>query len=250
MNAPDREYDTAGAVDTPLLLGIQEGYQRWAPNYDHGLNPLIAREERYIKSLLLPLHGKKVLDLACGTGRCMEKALAAGAEFVAGVDCSDAMLRIASEKQSSHGRLAQADCMKLPFGTSAFDFVFCSFAIGHIQHLQPVARELAVVMKPGGEVLVTDVHFEAYARGWRTGFRDQHRPLQIEMFPHTAEQILRAFDSAGFECLTCAPLYLGEAEEPIFISANKRHAFEEACQVPAILVCHFNLRNPAQRELM
>lgn len=249
MSTLNRENVADALIDAPLLLGVQEGYERWAPHYDHGPNPLIACEERYLETLLPNFHGKKVLDLACGTGRWMEKALAAGAEFAAGVDCSNAMLRVAAEKQLSDGKLAQADCLKLPFRTSVFDFVICSFAIAHIHDLQSVARELAVVMKPGGQFFVSDVHSEAYARGWRTGFREQHRPLQIEVFPHTAEQILKAFDSAGFECMACNSLYLGEAEEAIFVRANKQHAFEEACQVPAVLVCHFNLRNPPKREL-
>ncbi len=249
MSASNQEDVAVAPIDAPLLLGVQEGYRRWAPHYDHGPNPLIAREERYLDPLLPRLQGKKVLDLACGTGRWMEKALASGAEFVAGVDCSNAMLRIAAEKRLSHGKLTQADGMRLPFVTSTFDFAICSFAIAHIQDLQSVARELAAVTRPGGQVFVSDVHSEAYARGWRTGFREQHRPLHIEVFSHTAAQILRAFDSVGFECLACTPLYLGEAEKPIFISANKQHAFEEACQVPAVLVCHFNLRNPVQREL-
>lgn len=251
MSAPGGNVTRASALaEAPLLLGVEEGYQRWAPYYDAAPNPLVAREERYIAPLLLPsLHGKRVLDLACGTGRWLQKAQMAGSEFAAGVDCSPAMLSIAAGKRSIHAKLAQADCTKLPFGPVAFDFAICSFAIGHIEDLRMMVRELASVMKPGSEVFVSDVHPEAYARGWRTGFRDVLGASQIVVFPRMTEEIIRSFYSGGFECLTYVSLCLGEAERPIFVSANKEHAFEKAARVPAVLVCHFKQRNPASREL-
>lgn len=249
MSVPNQCVDPANTVGAaPLLLGVREGYERWAPNYDQSPNPLVAREKRYLDLLLPQLQGKKILDLACGTGRWLESALAGGAKFAAGVDCSNAMLRIAAGKSLLQGKLAQADCIRLPFRPSVFDFAICSFAVGHIQDLRTMARELASVMKPGGEVFASDVHPEAYARGWRTGFRGIHRALQIQVFARTAEEIIQAFYSGGFECLTYTSLCLGEPERPIFISANKEHAFEETCRIPAVLVCRFKLRNLAHRE--
>ena len=88
-------------------------------------------------------------------------------------------------------------------------------------------------------MVVSDLHAEAYARGWRTGFRDSRSAVRIEMKPRSAEEIIRAFYSAGFECLTHLPLCLGEPEKPIFARAGKGHLFTRACQVPAVLVCHF-----------
>ena len=52
-----------------ICVSVQEGYERWAPTYDHDPNPLLALEERQLKLMIPPLKGKRVLDLACGTGR-------------------------------------------------------------------------------------------------------------------------------------------------------------------------------------
>ena len=238
---------TATPLGAPSLLGVEAGYERWAPSYDQDPNPLTAREERYIESFLPGVRGKNVLDLACGTGRWLEKTLACGARFGTGVDCSNAMLRIAGRKSSIHGKLAQADCMELPFAPSIFDFAICSFALAHIQDLRSMAHALASVMKPSGEVFVSDLHPEAYARGWRTGFRDADSAVQIETFRHMSEGIVQAFCSEGFECLTYISLCLSEAERPIFVTANKQHKFEEACRVPAVLVFRFKRRSQAHR---
>jgi ubiquinone/menaquinone biosynthesis C-methylase UbiE len=220
------------------LVSADEGYERWARTYDHVPNPLLAREERYLLPLLAGLRGKPVLDLACGTGRWLEKLAANGGTGSIGIDRSKAMLQVANEKRAIHGRLSQAACENLPFRSAAFDLAICSFALGHIRELRSMVRELARVVRPRGNVFVSDLHSEAFSRGWRVGFRDEQRAIQIEMQPWTAEEIVRTFYANGFECLTYVPLCLGRAEQPIFAQAGKAHLFADACKVPAILICH------------
>lgn len=234
-------------LDVPTRVGVEEGYERWAQSYDQAPNPVIAREERYIASFLPSLYGRNVLDLACGTGRWLEKLLACGANYAAGVDVSSAMLRVASRKSSICDKIVQADCLKLPLASSIFDFVICSFALGHIRDVRKMVGELARVTKPGGEAIVSDLHPEAYARGWRTGFRDTRSAVQIEAFAHVPEEIVRAFHADDLECLSYISLCLGEPERPIFIAANKQREFEASRRVPAVLVYRFRRRGTATR---
>jgi ubiquinone/menaquinone biosynthesis C-methylase UbiE len=230
----------AAALREPPLVGPREGYERWAATYDQFPNPLLAREERYLMPLLPDITGKHVLDVACGTGRWLQKLLERGARSGVGIDYSTAMLRVANRKAAIRGQLARADCLKLPFRASVFDFAVCSFALSHIQDLKQMARELARVMKPNAVVFVSDLHPEAYARGWRTAFRDGGGACQIETLPPTAEEVVRAFYSGGFECLTHVALCLGEAERPILAKAGKRDLLE-LFRVPAVLSCQFAL---------
>jgi len=229
----------AGLSVAPVCVSVEEGYERWAATYDDAPNPLLHLEERKLTALLPDLGGKCALDLACGTGRWLEKLSGMGRGLQFGVDFSAAMLRVAGKKSALHGRVARADCLSLPFQASVFDLVVCSFALGHVPDLGRALSELARVTKAGAYVVVSDLHPEAYERGWRTGFRDSHNVVRIETTPRSAEEIVRAFYSAGFECLTHLPLCLGEPEKPIFARAGKGHLFARACQVPAVLVCHF-----------
>jgi len=229
----------AGLSVAPVCVSVEEGYERWAATYDDAPNPLLHLEERKLRALLPDLGGKCALDLACGTGRWLEKLSGMGTGLQVGVDCSAAMLRVAGKKAAVQGRLARADCLSLPFQDSVFDLVVCSFALSHISDLGQALSELARVTKTGADVVVSDLHPEAYERGWRTGFRDSRNIVRIETTPRSAEQIVRAFYSAGFECLTHLPLCLGEPEKPIFARAGKGHLFARACQVPAVLAWHF-----------
>jgi ubiquinone/menaquinone biosynthesis C-methylase UbiE len=238
------EVPAAGEHGIPTKSGscsvpVAEGYQLWAPIYDQAPNPLLAREERHLLPLFVDLHKKRILDLACGTGRWLERLMAQGGESGVGIDSSAAMLRVAGRKDAITGRLVRAACESLPFHTAVFDLAICSFALGHIRDLGSMVRELERVTKPGADVFVSDLHPEAYARGWRVGFRDKSAAVQIEMLPRVAEEVVQAFCSNRFECLAQLPLYLGDPEKPIFARAGKAHSLAEACQLPAVHLCHF-----------
>ena len=224
---------------TPDFALVQEAYDRWAPTYDRSPNPLLHLEEREFGTLIPRLRGKRVLDLACGTGRWIEKLSAQGASVGVGIDYSAAMLRVAESKAAIRGRLVRADCQILPFQASTFDLVVCSFAMGHIRDLEGLARELGRVARTGADILTSDLHPEAYEKGWRTGFRDSRGPLEIETWARTAEDIAGCFCCAGFECRTQISLWLGEPERSIFDRAGKSNLFTAASKVPAILASHF-----------
>lgn len=232
------EVETCGPVGS-RSVSVAEGYERWAPAYDRDSNPLLAREERHLLPLLGNLQDKRVLDLACGTGRWLERIVAQGCASGVGIDRSPAMLRVADRKCAITGSLARAACESLPFRSGVFDLAICSFALGHIRDLGSMVRELVRVTKPGADLFVSDLHPDAYGRGWRVGFRDHSCAVEIETFSRATEEILRPFCSHGFECITQAPLRLGEPERPIFVRAGKSDRFAEACQSPAVLVLHF-----------
>ena len=248
----DRDFVTDSKHEHPApgdsrTVSAAEGYACWAPIYDHAPNPLLEREERHLLPLLTDLRNKSALDLACGTGRWLERLMTHGCESGVGIDCSSAMLRVAGKKSALRGRLATADCEQLPLPNAAFDLTICSFAVGHIRDLESMVRELGRVTKPGADIFVSDLHPEAYAQGWRVGFRDRGRTVQIDMHSRTAEEIMHAFCFNGFEYQTHQPLWLGEPERPLFAQAGKSHSFVEACKLPAVLVCHFRRLGSSDR---
>jgi ubiquinone/menaquinone biosynthesis C-methylase UbiE len=226
-------------LDASSLVPAAEGYERWASTYDHDPNPLLAREERYLSPLLLDVRGKRILDLACGTGRWLEKLMARGGVSGVGIDCSFAMLRVAKNKDAVTGRVARAGCESLPLRTAYFDLAICSFALAHIGDLGSMVRELARVTMAGADVFVSDLHPDAYTRGWGVGFRDKNRAMQIETVRRSIEAIVSVFRANGFECMLNETLWLGSPEQRVFEKAGKAHIFADASQVPAVLICHF-----------
>ena len=226
-------------------VSATEGYDLWAPTYDRDPNPLLALEERALQPLLPDLKGKQVLDVACGTGRWLERLLGAGARSGAGADFSPAMIRAGSSKTRLRGRLARADCLALPFRSGISDLLVCSFALCHIDDLASVAREFARVTKPGADVFITDLHPEGYARGWRTGFRYRSESLEISASAHSIHEVQEAFASSGFELVRSIEPRLDEPERPIFEQAGRGSLFDRVRDIPAVLICHFRTARQA-----
>ena len=224
------------AAETVTVLPAAEGYERWASSYDATPNPLLALEERAVIPLLPSVWGKCVLDLCCGTGRWLRILAPRLPALIVGVDASTAMLSIASR---GFRQLVRADCLQLPFAGSLFDFVMCSFAVGHITDLGPFARECARILKPTGSLFVTDLHPHAYARGWRTGFRDSQGAVQIQSVSHSWRDSAQVFTSAGLCCAAMHDFRFGSAERKIFYQAGKPGLFSQAAAVPAVRLSRF-----------
>jgi ubiquinone/menaquinone biosynthesis C-methylase UbiE len=220
-------------------VSVEAGYKRWAATYDQTPNPILALEERYLLPLLPSIAGKHVLDLACGTGRWLEVLLEAKAAHGIGIDLSPAMLDVARQKAAIAGRLGIADCLELPFKQSAFDLAICSFALEHIANLSAAAAEWSRVLKPPGDLYISQLHPAAHTGGWRVGFRDRWGAMQIEAAPHSSKEIIATFIGAGFELERALECFIGEPERSLFVSAGKNRIFDAASKMPAIVIMHF-----------
>jgi SAM-dependent methyltransferase len=218
---------------------VEDGYARWAATYDHTPNPLLALEQRCLLPLLPNIAGKRVLDLACGTGRWLEKLLAAKPALGIGVDSSAAMLSVARGKAAIRRHLARADCLHLPFTSNVFDLAVCSFAVEHIGDLSRLAREWSRVLRQSADLFITGLHPVAYSTGWRVGFRDSQGAMQIDAVPHSPEEMVSEFRGAGFEVSQAMECSVGEPELALFAHAGKERFFDSARRVPAIMILHF-----------
>lgn len=221
------------------VFSVGEGYELWAPNYDCDPNPLLALEQRTLASLLPPLAGKAVLDIACGTGRWLQALVRGGARPAIGVDLSSAMLRVAGAKRLLKGHLVRADGRFLPVGAGRADIILISFAVRHLADLSPLAREVARVAKPGACCYLTDLHPAAYARGWHVGFRHPGGAGEILTFGHSGADIHKAFCRQGFDLIRILEPSLAEPEKPVFERAGRLDRFAEVAGVPAVMICHF-----------
>lgn len=234
-----RELVTSTAPERVERVSVEEGYRRWAPQYDSDINAILACEERHVVPLLPNLAGKSVLDLACGTGRWVEKLRSLAPRCIAGLDASSEMLAKARQKPSVRDNIAQGQYASLPFCSSAFEVVVCSFALNHFARLNVLAAELSRVTCDGADVFLTDVHPLAIQTGWRTRFRDAQGIVEIDITRHTTESIQRALQACDFEQISIRSFDIGQPEQELFVRAGKAHLFPAVLRQPAVLFCHF-----------
>jgi SAM-dependent methyltransferase len=207
-----------------MQVSAIEGYRLWAETFDSAPNPLLALETRSLAPWLSAVRGKRVLDICCGTGRWLKWTRAHGAR-AAGCDASHEMLRHAGSG------VAQGDALRLPFASGIADVVLCTLALGYLSPARSALQEMRRIARPGGLVMVTDMHPDAIRAGWRRSFHRDGAVYDIENYAHSLEELevpglaLEEHRSAGF----------GEPERPIFEAAGKSSAFfEQACELPAL----------------
>ena len=213
-------------------LSAAEAYRLWADTYDLDPNPLVALEHRVLSQHLNLIPGERLMDLATGTGRWLEHALARGIRAV-GVDFCAEMLTVAATKPGMRGRLACADVCSLPFPSHSVDVAVCSLALGYIDRLDLAFREMARIAR---RMVISDLHPDAVRSGWVRSFRTGSGSYQIEDCEHLWPQVEACALAAGLRLVSRIDASFGEDERAIFERAGKVNAFLAAQQVPAVLI--------------
>lgn len=147
----DAELGEGTTVDP---IPTTEGYASWADFYDEPGNQLIDLEQPIVREILDGLPRGVALDAACGTGR-HSAYLASLGHTVIGVDTSAAMLERAREKVPD-GEFHQADLHDLPLPDDHVDLVLCALSLVHVPDLRPVLAEFVRVLRPGGNLVISD----------------------------------------------------------------------------------------------
>ena len=76
---------------------------------------------------------------------------------VTGIDSSDEMLEVARTRVPG-ASFSEGDLASLPLPDDAVDLVTTGLALTHVQDLRSVYAEFARVLRPGGSLIVSDVH--------------------------------------------------------------------------------------------
>jgi cytosine/adenosine deaminase-related metal-dependent hydrolase/ubiquinone/menaquinone biosynthesis C-methylase UbiE len=220
-------------------------FNLWAQVYDAQSNPLLMLEERCAMPLLPPLSGGDVLDVGCGTGRWLRHLEAREPASLTGTDCSAAMLERARSKIHPTTTLELSQSVALPSEDASRSFVLASFIVSYLDDLQGFAHECARILRPGGWLLASDMHpATAAERGWTRSFRIDGKKIEIEVHSRSLEEIVSAFQEAGFELRDRIEPSFETPERSAFEDAGKHAEYEELSGVAAIYILKLQKRKP------
>ena len=218
-----RFVDEAGQPPLSLALDFPErsataGYAEWAATYDSMPNALIIAEQAVVEQLLAGLPPGRALDAACGTGRLTELLCAAGQDTV-GVDGSREMLEVA-RRRLPQATFRQATLEDLSPAGSGFDVVCCGLALTHLKTLGAAVAGLARAVRPGGRLILTDMHPLGIAFAGQAAYEaaDGRRGFVRNHF-HPHGEYLEAFGAAGLTVRRCLEPTHTEATADLLPSA-------------------------------
>ncbi|MFF1690632.1 class I SAM-dependent methyltransferase [Streptomyces sp. NPDC058254] len=190
-------------------LGAAEGYAAWSAVYDTLPSSYIEVEEPVVHSILDGVAPGVALDAACGTGR-QTRALTARGHRAIGVDQSPQMLARAGE-QAPDAEFRVGRLERLPLDDDSVDLAVCSLAMTHLPELTAGVAELARVVRPGGRIVVSDMHpFVIALQGQCVFVRGSNELAFVRNHVHLPSRYLEAFGRAGLRVRGChEPLFNG-----------------------------------------
>lgn len=147
---------------------------------------------RYLFAVPL-VRGRRVLDIACGTGYGLE-ILAAAARAVVGVDANWDAARMAASQARD---VILGDGARLPFPDAAFDAITSFETLEHLEERDRFLSELRRVLKPGGVCVLStpNANYTQPVNG---------RPRNpFHVYEYTPDELARALDArfSGVELL-------------------------------------------------
>jgi SAM-dependent methyltransferase len=255
----------AGAAVDADLVDTVDGYRSWSATYDEPGNGLYPHEDPIVEEILAARPPGVAVDAACGTGRHAERLAALGHRVI-GVDSSTDMLAHARAKiPAADFRLG--DLRALPVPDDHADLVTCALALVHVRDLAPVFAEFARVLRPGGHLLITDVHQELTALGSVPRMRSATgEPGLLPTFRHRAGDYLKAALPLGFEVRRCEEPRSKPAEPPVtdplptdldpgpwdtwpwtLLALTPAATAAAFANSPAVIIWHFQLRTGPTR---
>ena len=177
-----------------------------------------ARWKRRLVAMAGPLAGRRVLDVASGTGDLALLASAAGADVIA-LDVTPRMIGLARAKAARYGRrplFLVGDMGALPLPDACVDVVTTGYGLRNAADLDGALAEIRRVLRPGGRLWSLDFtrprfapvraawHLYLTAAGGALGWLlhrnpDTYRyiPESLRLFP-AAGPLCRRLEQAGF----------------------------------------------------
>jgi ubiquinone/menaquinone biosynthesis C-methylase UbiE len=145
------------------------------------------------------------INVGTGTGRHALHIARRGIAVIA-IDASPEMLAVAQDKAWHAGftvhfqRAAIAD--GLPGATNQFDLLICALTLCRVADLHQAHQEYACAVRPGGSVLITDIHPNVVALGWKAMLRYPGMTYVLPCASHTRAAYLDAVTMAGLTIRT------------------------------------------------
>ena len=135
-----------------LFEGLPGRYDRMGAVMSFGQDP---RWRRTMVDAVDPGPGRRILDVATGTG-LVARALARRGAQVTALDQSEAMLAVARAHPDAGITFMVGEAERLPFADASFDALTFTYLLRYVDDPDATLRELARVVRPGGRVAMVE----------------------------------------------------------------------------------------------
>lgn len=218
-------------------LEPKKAYDLWADIYDLEEDNLVFKMEGEILDALmrnLDLKGKFVLDYGCGTGRNWARLLSYNIEKIIGCDLSPNMLKRLKEKYQGYEAYLIKKNQSLPVKANSIDLIFSTLVAAQLKDIKAIFIEWNGLLKPGGLILMTDLHPEILKSGGRRTFVKEGKIYEVKNYVHSIEKIRSHCRDLNFEIIDLKEKYIGEDAKIYYEKKNALHIYQKFYGMPLV----------------
>ena len=219
-----------------------KAYDIWSENYDSQPGNLMLDLDQIVFSKLLDavdLKNKAVADIGCGTGRHWPIISEKKPESLTGFDFSPGMLGKLMEKfPDAHTHIITDNSFSNIPG-AAYDVIVSTLTVAHIEHIEEAIKAWCRLLKPNGEIIITDFHPDALASGGQRTFKHQNRHIAVENFSHATATIKDILLKNGLTLVNEEERKVEESVKHYYVAQNAAHVYDKFKGLPIIYGIHF-----------
>jgi ubiquinone/menaquinone biosynthesis C-methylase UbiE len=226
-----------------------EAYDIWSQHYDDQPdNLMLALDQALCLDLLatLPLTGKTIVDIGCGTGRHWPALFNLSPARLMGYDVSTGMLSRLRIKYPHAETYLLSDTTLTGLANDSCDLVLSTLTVAHIPDLVAALTEWNRVLKPGGTMLITDYHPTALAKGGQRTFREGEQLFAVRNHIYRIPRLLAITRRLNLTKVTFTERKIDESMRPYYEKQNALPVYRRFLGVPIIYGLHLKKPDVAQ----
>jgi ubiquinone/menaquinone biosynthesis C-methylase UbiE len=189
--------------------------------------------------------GKTVADIGCGTGRHWRKLYTKHPAKLIGLDVSEGMLKVLKEKYSQAETYNLEANQAIPLPTNSCDIIVSTLALAHIENIEVAFTEWGRILKPGGEIFITDYHPDALEKGGNRTFMYNDKTVSIKNYIHPISAIKALAEKLNLSIFGIEEKKIDETIKHYYDEQNAGNVFERFKGTNIIYAAHLIKRNAA-----
>lgn len=228
-------------VHPPKDTDPATAYDLWAAAYDNQPGNLMLDLDETVFSALLDnisISGKTIVDVGCGTGRHWRKILAGLPQRLIGYDVSPGMLAKLQEKiPGAETHLLQEEKMpEMP--DHSCDAIVSTLTVAHIPFIETALKEWNRILRSGADIIITDYHPEALAKGGKRTFRHKGKTVAVKNHVHGIERLRNIAGQLGWKEIHFTERVIDDSVKGYYERQNALRLFEDFKDIPIIYGMH------------
>lgn len=222
--------------------GVVEAYDIWAENYDLQPGNLMLDLDKVLFAGLfdtIDVTNKHIADIGCGTGRHWPEIFKKQPASLTGFDVSPGMLHKLKEKFQAAKIHTITDNRFAATGDGTYDIIVSTLTVAHIENIEEALNAWCRILKPTGDIIITDFHPDALASGGKRTFKHHNTHIAVQNFVHSTNTIKKILLNNNFFVVNQQEKKVDETVMHYYAAQNALHVYEKFKGFPIIYGMHF-----------